>query len=72
MSVNPARILNLPKGTLETGADADITVIDPQLKWIVDVQVFRSRGKNSPFHGRKMQGKAILTIVGGEIKYDGR
>jgi dihydroorotase len=72
MSINPARILNLPKGTLETGADADITVIDPSLKWTVDLQTFRSRGKNSPFNGRQMQGKAILTIVGGEIKYDGR
>jgi len=69
MSVNPARILNLPKGTLEAGADADITVIDPQLKWNVDVQGFRSRGKNSPFNGRQMQGRAIFTIVGGEIKY---
>jgi dihydroorotase len=67
MSANPARILNLPKGTLEPGADADITVIDPQFKWTVDVQAFRSRGKNSPFNGRQMQGKAILTIVGGEI-----
>lgn len=69
MSLNPARILNLSKGTLETGADADITVIDPQLNWTVDVQSFCSRGKNSPFHGWEMQGKAILTIVGGEIKY---
>jgi dihydroorotase len=69
MSPNPARILNLSKGTLQAGADADITVIDPQLKWTVDVKTFRSRGKNSPFHGRKMQGKAILTIVEGEIKY---
>jgi dihydroorotase len=72
MSANPAQILNLPKGTLEAGADADITVIGPQLKWSVDVQAFRSRGKNSPFHGRQMQGKAIITIVGGDIKYDGR
>ncbi len=72
MSTNPARILNLPKGTLETGADADITVIDPWRKWTVDVQAFRSRGKNSPFNGHQMQGKAILTIVGGDIKYDGR
>lgn len=72
MSLNPARILNLSKGTLKTGADADVTVIDPQIKWTVDVQKFRSRGKNSPFHGRKIQGKAILTIVGGEVKYDGR
>jgi dihydroorotase len=72
MSLNPARILSLPKGTLEPGADADITVIDPQLNWTVDVKTFCSKGKNSPFHGWEMQGKAILTIVGGEIKYDGR
>lgn len=72
MSPNPARILNIPKGTIHAGADADITVIDPQFKWTVDVKSFRSRGKNSPFHGRQMQGRAILTIVGGEIKYDGR
>jgi dihydroorotase len=72
MSLNPARILNLPKGTLDAGTDADITVIDPQLKWTVDVREFHSHGKNSPFHGWAMQGKAILTIVGGEIKYDGR
>ncbi|MGV8059499.1 MAG: dihydroorotase [Smithellaceae bacterium] len=69
MSLNAARILNLPKGTLEAGADADITVIDPQLQWTVDVKTFCSKGKNTPFHGWKMQGKAILTIVGGEIKY---
>lgn len=72
MSLNPARILKLPKGTLETGADADITVINPQLNWTVDVKAFCSKGKNSPFHGWKMRGKAALTIVGGEIKYDGR
>jgi dihydroorotase len=72
MSTNPARILGLPKGTLKEGADGDITVIDPQLKWTVDVKAFRSRGKNSPFNGHQMQGRAVLTIVGGEIKYDER
>ena len=72
MSTNPARILKLPKGTLKPGVDADITVLDPKLKWTVDVKAFRSRGKNTPFHGREMQGRALLTIVGGEIKYDGR
>jgi dihydroorotase len=71
MSTNPAHILNLPKGTLAPGADADITVIDPQLKWAVDVKAFRSRGKNSPFNGRALHGKAVMTIVGGEIKYAG-
>ncbi len=69
MSANPARILNLPKGALTEGSDADITVIDPHLKWTVDIKAFCSRGKNSPFHGRAMQGKAVMTIVGGEIKY---
>lgn len=72
MSTTPARILNLPKGTLQAGADADITVIDPLRQWTVDIRDFRSRGRNTPFQGRAMQGKAILTIVGGEIKYDGR
>ena len=69
MSTNPARILNLSKGTLKAGSDGDITVIDPQLKWTVDVKAFCSRGKNSPFHGRQMQGRAVLTIVGGDIKF---
>jgi dihydroorotase len=71
MSCNPARILNLPKGTLIKGSDADITVIHPDLSWTVNVKAFHSRGKNSPFSGRKMKGRAVLTIVGGEIKYDG-
>jgi dihydroorotase len=71
MSCNPARILNLPKGTLIKGSDADITVIHPDLSWTVNVKAFHSRGKNSPFSGRKMQGRTVLTIVGGDIKYDG-
>ncbi|HQH05043.1 MAG TPA: dihydroorotase [Smithellaceae bacterium] len=71
MSCNPARILNLPKGTLAKGADADITVIHPELAWSVDAAAFHSLGKNSPFSGRKLKGRAVLTIVGGDIKYDG-
>ena len=71
MSCNPARILNLPKGALIKGADADITVIHPDRSWTVNVKAFRSRGKNSPFSGRQMQGCAVLTLVGGDIKYDG-
>ena len=57
MSVNPARILNLPKGTLEAGADADITVIDPQLKWTVDVKAFRSAVKILPFTDGKCRAR---------------
>lgn len=72
LSWNPARILKIPKGTLAPGADADITVIDPDLPWTVDVRSFASRGKNSPFSGYALKGRAVLTIVGGDIKYDGR
>jgi len=69
MTINPARILHIPKGTLGDGADADITVIDPDKEWIVDPRLFRSRGKNTPFQGRQLRGKAVLTIVGGEIRF---
>ncbi len=69
MTVNPARILHIPKGTLAIGADADITVIDPEKKWTVDRTLFRSRGKNTPFQDWTLKGKAVLTIVGGVIRY---
>jgi len=71
MSLHPARILNLPSGGLAPGACADITVIDPNRPWTVDLKAFRSRGKNSPFGGCALPGRAVLTIVGGEIKYNG-
>lgn len=69
MTINPAQILQIPKGTLAIGADADVTVIDPEKTWTVDRTLFCSRGKNSPFHGWTMKGKAVLTIVGGVIRY---
>jgi dihydroorotase len=65
MSVNPARILGLRKGTLAVGADADITVIDPELSATVDVARFRSKSRNSPFHGWTLTGWPVATIVGG-------
>jgi len=69
MTLHPAHILRIPKGSLAVGADADITVIDPQKAWTVDRTLLRSRGKNSPFHGWTMKGKAVLTMVGGFIRY---
>jgi len=69
MTVNAARVLRIPKGTLKKGADADVTVIDPKKTWTVDVRAFRSKSRNSPFNGWKLPVKAVLTIVGGEIKY---
>jgi dihydroorotase len=72
MTIRPADILRIPKGTLAVGVDADITVIDPERQWTVDRQSFRSRGKNSPFHGWILKGKAILTIVGGIVRHRDR
>jgi len=69
MSTSPAHILRIRKGTLAVGADADITVIDQHKTWTVDVNDFRSKSRNCPFHGWNLKGKAIITIVGGVIKY---
>ncbi|RLS77211.1 MAG: dihydroorotase [Planctomycetota bacterium] len=69
MSTLPARILGLNRGTLRPGAVADITIIDPAVSWRVDVQQFRSRSINSPFHGWTLQGRAAFTIVGGRVKH---
>ncbi|MDR1453461.1 MAG: dihydroorotase [Candidatus Margulisbacteria bacterium] len=69
MSVNPARIFALDKGTLKPGAAADLTVIDPRLTKKVDKTKFYSKGKNTPFDGWELSGWAAMTIVGGQIKY---
>ena len=69
MSTNPARILKIPKGSLAPGCDADITVIDPNTAWTVDAGAFYSKGRNCPFHGWDLMGKAIMTIVGGDVKF---
>lgn len=69
MTWRPAKILNLPAGTLQTGAAADLTLIDLNRAWQVDPSLFRSRGKNTPFKGWSLTGKAIMTIVDGEIRW---
>ena len=68
-SFNPARILGIPKGTLQKGADADVTIVDPNLEWTFDVSQLHSKSFNSPYLGRKMTGRAVATIVAGEIRY---
>ncbi len=69
MTINPARILGIDKGTLAIGADADVTIIDPELQWTVDPAMFRSKSANTPFAGWKLRGKADTVIVGGRVKY---
>jgi len=65
-TVNPARLLNLNKGTLSAGADADVTVFDPGLEWVYNREDSASKSKNSPFFGWQLKGKGVATIVGGK------
>ncbi len=69
LTINPARILGIPKGTLALGADADITIIDPQARWRVDPARFYSKSANTPFAGWELVGRADMVIVGGEVRY---
>ncbi len=69
MSLNPARILGIGKGTLGIGADADITIIDPKARWTVDPARFRSKSANTPFAGMELTGRAEVVIVDGRIKH---
>ncbi len=72
LSTAPSQILGLDAGTLrpETTALAQVTVIDPEVDWTFDVKKTFSRGKNSPFDGMKLKGKAVLTYCGTEIYRD--
>lgn len=67
MSLSPATVLGLSKGTLSVGADADITVIDPNVKWLLRGEELESKSRNSPFIGWELKGRAKMTIVGGRI-----
>jgi len=69
MSLNPARLLGLEGGRLREGGPADMTVIDPNPEWEVDPNSFLSRSRNSPFTGRRLKGRAVFTIVKGEVVF---
>jgi dihydroorotase len=69
LSVNPARILRVPGGSLSEGAPADITVVAPDLNVRIDAAKMRSRSKNTPFDGWELRGGVAATIVGGSMVY---
>ncbi|HUP49639.1 MAG TPA: dihydroorotase [Thermoanaerobaculia bacterium] len=71
LSCGPARVFNLPGGTLRPGSIADLTLLDLEARREV-APPFRSKASNSPFTGRTLQGAVVATIVGGEIRYDAR
>ena len=67
MTAAPARIFGINAGSLAVGMPADITVIDPELEWTVDDKKFYTKGSHSPFVGRRLKGKAVMTFVDGRL-----
>ena len=67
MACTPARLFHLPGGTLRRGTVADITVFDPSVEWTVDPTTFLSKGRNTPYAGMKLHGRAVCTLVDGRI-----
>jgi dihydroorotase len=67
MACAPARLFHLPGGTLRAGAPADVTVFDPERRWTVRPEEFLSKGRNTPYAGMTLIGRAVCTVVGGEI-----
>jgi dihydroorotase len=69
-ATNPARIFGLrDRGCLMENAHADVTILDPQVEWVFDAKRSRSKSRNTPFHGRTLNGAAVATIVGGRLVY---
>jgi dihydroorotase len=69
MSVSPAKIFNLPGGSLRQGAPADALVFDPRARWVVRPEEFFSKSRNTPFASRELRGRAIATIVRGQVVF---
>lgn len=70
MSRQPAEIIGIDKGSLEPGKAADITIVDLNEEYVIDASKFASKGKNTPFHGKKVKGRVHMTLVDGTIVYD--
>jgi dihydroorotase len=70
MTAKPARIIGIDKGTLGTGRQADVTIIDAEADYKVDVNNFHSKSRNCPYQGWALKGKVEKTIVGGEIRFE--
>jgi dihydroorotase len=67
MACAPARVFHLPGGTLCRGSVADVTIFDPETEWTVDPARFRSKGRNTPYSGKRLRGRVHFTIVDGQL-----
>lgn len=70
MSANPAKILELQKGLLKTGYDADLTLFDPEEEWVVKSDEFYSKGKYTPFEGKTLKGKVKSVFIDGRLVFE--
>lgn len=69
MSKNPANILGMNKGSITIGKDGDLVLVDLNKEIVIDKEKFASKGKNTPFHGRKYFGEVVMTIKAGKVIY---
>lgn len=69
MTINPATVMGLEKGSLRVGSAADITVVDLKKSWVVEPEKLRSRSRNTPFAGMTLKGRVMYTIVNGKVVY---
>ena len=70
LTVNPATILGLPGGKIDTGENADLVIVDPETHWICSASQFVSKGKNTAFEGWDFSGSVTHTLIDGEIVYE--
>ena len=69
LTVNPATVIRKPLGTLAPGAAADVTIVDPKKRWTIRPAAFASKARNCPYDGWRVRGRAVCTIVGGQVKF---
>ena len=70
LTINPAKILQINKGTLAKGSDGDICVLDLDAPWVVKAEKLKSKSKNTAIEGRKLQGKILMTFLNGELVFN--
>ena len=69
LTINPAKILKIDKGTLKVGSDADICIFDPDKPWKVDANKLKSKSKNAAIENKSLQGKVLMTFLKGQLVY---
>ena len=69
LTINPAKILKINKGTLKKGSDADLCIFDLEKPWVVKAENLKSKSKNTAIENRKLQGKVKMTLLNGEVVY---